>query len=1473
MEEPTLKQIGKYQVLGLIGRGGMGVVYRALDNMGRDVAIKMLHGAYTGDADLLKRFYREARATGSLQHKNIVTIYALGDEGGSPYMVMEFLDGRSMGELISSRASISLAEKLGLVSQVCEGLHYAHQRELVHRDIKPANILVLKDGTVKIVDFGIARVGLGESITRTGQLIGSMYYMSPEQLTEGHIDGRSDIFSTGVMLYELLTYSRPFEAPDPPATFLKITREPAPPLSKYLTEYPAALEEVLQKALAKDPENRFQSAEELGFELSRIQDGLKRGMTEDFLARAISAIKQQDWEGAKQHLQEVLKLDRQHAEASQMLKEVRQTIQKQQRSAQVLQLRSQAEVAIAGREFEEALACIDAALRVDPEDGELRRLRESTQQAATKERTLRDSLQRGEAALYAGDLEEAEKAIRAALELDGSNTDARALGSVLVKEITERSNRAQVRKYIDEARKQISNQDFTSALHTLEEARSLDPSDSTVRELLNWAGRGQEQERRRKDIEKATNEISESFRTGDLVEALHLCDAALVRFPDEPSLLKLRNLAERQRQVAERQRFIEEQSFAARHLADEGNYESAIETLEAALQKYPGESNLEALLAVNRVELERRCREQDLAEQYRVELKASEEAEETSGRERLAAVEALRALRQALYENASFPDLVALATTLRSAALSDIGEVLSGQCKTLLREFDTRQEKFQRDSEKVNELKVAVTRGMPYGEIFAALEQARRLTEQYPNDEFFAEAYPEIQQFVSSAKQKHDEDVLEASTLLDSMQPAKDLDSLGSIEQRIHKLASAWPGESSIQSFAEQASDYVRESKERKARVLSQLASIDDSLSVARSAGQVSLQVERAQLVFSEYSQDPDAKAHLESIEASAKRILKKLETDCNQIKELAANVATAESLNEIDEHVARAQEIAVSPPGFEEAESLFRQISRRTDERRKDFERVCRGIISLSTRAQAAQGQPELETLRTLYQELGRSWQKDSTVIKAGQDLETAVQKRQAELIDIASAAEPDLEELKSEVEPAPGADIGAIKPEVKLPSEQKQVVDVATVQGDKQGFTKIAIRLVLAFSAVIVILALLIAFFMPRPVQLQTSPSGGSIAVDGKRCSDPCTLKLTLGEHLVSAQLQGFQNLQQTVKVSAFGNGVTQLKMERITAAPSTSASSSTTSAIPTLAPSVQGRIIVKTSIPGTSVFVDGNIAGVTTQNGQLGLTLPVGNHDIRVENPRYKSPSSQSALLDAKAVVTLSFKMDPNPGGTTASPVSPVATSPGATSASSNPVGHVETPAAPAPVAVLEATKQQITQGQAITITWQTQNATDVEIEGIGPVAISGTRQLSPEQSITYRLIAKGPGGSTNQSLHIDVMPAAVIPVGDLPAVKAALDRYKEAYESESLDDMKRAWPDISKSQQKDLKDTFNLFNAIRLNLSCGDQDIQIAGDDASANCRQAFTYTQRGKKQPEQVNPVNIKLKKKNGAWSVASVTSH
>jgi serine/threonine-protein kinase len=332
---------------------------------------------------------------------------------------------------------MSLEDKLNIGIQLCEGLAYAHERNIVHRDVKPGNVMLLKDGTVKIVDFGIARGG-GDKVTRTGQVMGSIQYMSPEQINGAHVDQRTDIFSAGVLLYQLLTYSLPFEGKDTGDTLLKIIHGTAPQLSQVLPNCPPELESILERALAKNPEERYQTATELALDLSHVQDQLKHERVSEYLQNAEAYIAERHWAKAQEQLLQVLKVDRQNTRSSTLLRQVQQEIQKQQRSERAKDLRCQADQALTKGEFDEALRYLGMAVDLVPTDTDLSKLRDSVKEMKATLDRLSELLRRAESAHDAGDLEDALAASKEALDLDQDNSEAKALESVIRREIAER---------------------------------------------------------------------------------------------------------------------------------------------------------------------------------------------------------------------------------------------------------------------------------------------------------------------------------------------------------------------------------------------------------------------------------------------------------------------------------------------------------------------------------------------------------------------------------------------------------------------------------------------------------------------------------------------------------------------------------------------------------------------------------------------------------------------------------------------------------------------------------------------------------------------------------------------------------------------------------------------------------------------------------------------------------------------------
>jgi serine/threonine protein kinase len=244
----------------------MGALFRAHDPvLDREVAIKTMLVDFAQDEDGRARFYREARAVARLQHRNIVTLFDFGEDQGSPYIVMEFLVGQTIAEAVRAGTQMSVERIADIGAQLCTGLHFAHLRGVVHRDIKPPNIWLNDDGNVKLLDFGIAKFG-DTTVTRIGGVVGSVSYMSPEQVSGSEdVDGRSDIFSVGIVLYELLCGRRPFRADSPTGIMMKIVNDPAPPME--VPGLPPQLVNVIFRALEKDRAKRYQHANEMAMDL------------------------------------------------------------------------------------------------------------------------------------------------------------------------------------------------------------------------------------------------------------------------------------------------------------------------------------------------------------------------------------------------------------------------------------------------------------------------------------------------------------------------------------------------------------------------------------------------------------------------------------------------------------------------------------------------------------------------------------------------------------------------------------------------------------------------------------------------------------------------------------------------------------------------------------------------------------------------------------------------------------------------------------------------------------------------------------------------------------------------------------------------------------------------------------------------------------------------------------------------------
>jgi len=590
------KKIGKYEITGVLGRGGMGVVYRAEDKrIGRLVAIKTLTENFSGQPEMLERFYREAQA-GILQHPNIVIVYDLGDEDGVPFIVMEYVSGDPLDKLISSGRQIHIIDKLSIIEQVCLALGYAHQRGVVHRDIKPANVIVQQDGVAKIVDFGIARVqgSSGEGgLTRTGNVIGTIHYIAPERLKGRPFDGRSDIFSTGVMLYFLLTGQLPFTGEDM-AVLQKLVSDPHPPLSTYLANYPPALDAIIDRSLAKDPEQRYATAEEFAADLHALTEQLKKGQIAELFSDAERLTAEQQFGRAREVLLQLVRIDPQHTGARQLIGIVQQNLARLQRAEQVRQLVAEADQALASSRFAEAIGSLDHAVQLDPENPELKARLEDAKEKKRRYEEISTLVSQADTLRERSDWTGALRAVEKALQLDQQDTKIRALYAEISRQAKLAAQKEQIREMLGKAKQELGSRRFTGAIEILREVSKIDPSVAEAETLLQTAVAGQEQERRRKLIEQIQAEIENCLTAENYDRATELVERAVEQLPTESSLLHLKTRVALQTRAFRTRQLIDTTVAKAQEVFLQSPGEALL-IVQKALQELPGEERLLAL--------------------------------------------------------------------------------------------------------------------------------------------------------------------------------------------------------------------------------------------------------------------------------------------------------------------------------------------------------------------------------------------------------------------------------------------------------------------------------------------------------------------------------------------------------------------------------------------------------------------------------------------------------------------------------------------------------------------------------------------------------------------------------------------------------------------------------------------------------------------------------------------------------------
>jgi serine/threonine protein kinase len=596
-----MKNLGKFEIIEKVGQGAMGVVYRARDPLiNRIVALKTLTTGLAEDPNLLKRFYSEARSAGGLQHPNIVTIYELGHEGSTPFIAMQFLNGESLDKVVARRSNTLLSQTVGFIVYVCRGLDYAHKQKppVIHRDIKPANVMVTTEGTVLVVDFGIARLGEAARSQSAGLLIGTLGYMSPQMFRNLPADARSDIWATGVMFYELLAHRRPFDGENAAALMTNIVLEKPLSLADVAPGTPLEVQAVIERMLEKEVDARYQTMEEVLMDLEPIWRKLQQEDVSQLLANGQQIFEAGDLENAKAKLSQLMQIDTSNTQAKSLLGRINAELRRKQIIPQIKSRVEKAERLLASGQAEDAKAEVEAALQLDSTFEPAREILGQANAAIERARSITQALRSSKQRMAEGALTEAALELDKILELDPGNAAAHQQVKQLAEERSRRERRKQRDETLHRARTLWTNLQYEECINLLLEASKEFPGDTGIVKLLESARQDQAEQQR----QSLLAEIRHLINSQMFDEALRALEPLVQRYPSDPTVESLRAHALQGRDQKIREQRLAEGKSKLRAWVQQGKFEEALEYADQFSAEFQDDFDLSGLIEFARAE-------------------------------------------------------------------------------------------------------------------------------------------------------------------------------------------------------------------------------------------------------------------------------------------------------------------------------------------------------------------------------------------------------------------------------------------------------------------------------------------------------------------------------------------------------------------------------------------------------------------------------------------------------------------------------------------------------------------------------------------------------------------------------------------------------------------------------------------------------------------------------------------------------
>ncbi len=726
-----MQLLGKYEIITEIGRGAMGAVYKARDPLiDRLVALKTITGGPTAQTNLLDRFYQEARSAGALQHPNIVTIYELGHEKNTPFIAMEYLEGDSLDRIIEQKPVLPLSVKLGYIVRVCDALAYAHQHNVVHRDVKPANIMVTKEGVVKVVDFGIARL-TDMSMTQPNMMIGSRAYMSPQLYKGERADARSDIWAVGVSLYELLAFKRPFTGDSEAELMFHIIYEKPEDLMEQSPECTEELAAIVSKMLEKKSEDRYQSMDDLLHAIEPIWKAAQQATVSGLLADCQELVVAKDLQRAHALLRKALHIDVGNSQAKSMLEKVSVELRRSEIQPRLQEHLSRGEGYLKAGQLREAKAEAQAALGLDSKHEPAQKLLAEVEAAAAKVQQLEQKLKLTKQRLAEGALTEAAAALGQAVELDNANLQVHELKKQIEEERVRREKRKKLGEILHRARTLWTELNYDECLTVLAAALQEFPNEPELKKLQESAKTDQAELQKQRQMAEVRRLLGQQ----NFADARKILDVLVTEHPQDTAVKNLQNLALQEEEEQKRQKRLESEITVLRGLLGAGKVKQVVAKGEPLLQEFPQEYELKELVNYARGEVAQQ-------EQKRKEEEREKQIQGFLMCERYG--EALETARKAIEE---FPK-------------QDAFRKLATEAEALKKEQDDRERARNEMQRRVREINSKINQD----KITDAIDLAQQTMESMGPD-------PNVTQLLQGAeeKKKKKEDVEKKVTNLESL--------------------------------------------------------------------------------------------------------------------------------------------------------------------------------------------------------------------------------------------------------------------------------------------------------------------------------------------------------------------------------------------------------------------------------------------------------------------------------------------------------------------------------------------------------------------------------------------------------------------------------------------------------------------------------------------------------------------------------